>query len=82
MAPLSASAHKARLDAKRLRDESQMLKLHMRGNLARSRERLGRAQAETDRARAKRFEPLPSPWSDLRWAQSYDTLDRTLVPLP
>jgi len=82
VASLSASAHAARVDAKRLRNEAQVLKLHLRGNLARSRERLGRAQMETDSARARRVEPLPSPWSGLRWAQSHDTLDRTLVPLP
>lgn len=82
MATLNASARAARVDARRLRNEAQVLKLSVRGNLARSRERLGKAQLETDKARAMRVEPLPSPWSELRWAQSHDTLDRTLVPLP
>jgi hypothetical protein len=82
LAALNTSAQRARLDAQHLRAQAQVLKLRVRRNVARSRERLGQAQVETDRARAKRVEPLPSPWSELRWAQSYDTLDRTLVPLP
>jgi hypothetical protein len=82
MAPLSAAARAARADAVRLRTETQVLKFQVRGSLARSRERLGTAQAQTHRARAKRFEPWPSPWSELYWTQSYETLERTLVPLP
>lgn len=82
MAPLNGAAQAARVDARRLRDEAKSLKLSVRGNLARSREQLESAQAEASRARAKRFEPQPSPWSELRWTQSYDTLELTLVALP
>jgi hypothetical protein len=81
VAALTAEARAARLDANRLRNDARELKLAVRGNLASSRERLGRAQRETDRARAKRIEPLPSPWSELLWTQTYETLERTLVPL-
>ena len=82
MAPLTSGARAARADAGRLRDEAQELKLMVRGSLAASRERLQRAQVAADRARAKRDEPQPSPWSDLHWSQTYETLERTLVPLP
>lgn len=82
MVALNDSAAAARGDAKRLRGEAQQLRLMVRGNVARSHERLGRAQAEADKARARRLEPVPSPWSDLHWVQTYDTLERTLVPLP
>jgi hypothetical protein len=78
---LSCEAQAARGDARRLRHEAEELKLKARGNVARSRKRLGRAQVETDRARANREEPLPSPWSELRWTRAYETLDQTLVPL-
>jgi hypothetical protein len=82
VASLSAEARAARGDAQRLRSEAQGLKLATRGNLARSRERLGKAQLEASRARAIRVEPLPSPWSELEWTRSCETLERTLVPLP
>ena len=77
-----AAAQAARGDARRLRRESESLKLKARGSLACSRQRLGKARVEASRARARRVEPLPSPWSDLRWTQSYETLDLTLVSLP
>ncbi len=83
MAPLNVgAAEAARLDARRLRHEAEALRLAVRGSLACSRERLGRAHVEAGKARARRVEPLPSPWSDLRWMQSYETLDLTLVSLP
>ena len=82
MATLNTAAHAARVEAARLRTDAQALKLSVRGNLARSRERLGKAQCEADRVRARRVEPMPSPWSPLRWIESYETLDQTLVPLP
>jgi len=82
VAPLSYEARAARVDATRLRSEAQELKLIMRGNLACSRKQLGKAQRETDRAQARRVEPLPSPWSELRWTPPYETLELTLVPLP
>ena len=81
MASLSAEARAARLEARRARSDSHTLRLTLRGNLERSRECLGRAQAETDKAHARRLTPLPSPWSDLPWSEMYETLDRTLVPL-
>ena len=82
MVALTDTAAAARGDARRLRGQTQELRQLVRGNVARSHERLGLAQAEAERARARRLEPLPSPWSDLRWTQTYETLDRTLVPLP
>jgi hypothetical protein len=82
VASLSSEARAVRTDAARLRIEALGLRLAVRGNLARSREGLGRAQMEADRARARRVEPLPSPWSELRWTTTYETLERTLVPLP
>jgi hypothetical protein len=82
VAALNDSAAAARGDARRLRGEMQELRLLVRGNVARSHERLGRAQAEAEKAQARRLEPLPSPWSELRWTQTYETLERTLVPLP
>ena len=70
MASLNAEARAARVEATRVRNEAEVLKLAVRGNLARSRARLGRAMAEMDRARARRDEPQPSPWSDLYWTQA------------
>lgn len=81
MASLSVAARAARVDARRIRSESRSLKLRVHGNLARTHERLGRAELEASKARARRVEPLPSPWSELRWIRTYETLDRTLVPL-
>jgi hypothetical protein len=81
VAPLTTTAHAARIDAKRLRRESQGLKLAVRGNLARSRERLDRAQIEADRARATRTVPFASPWSGLEWGREDEQLVRVLVPL-
>ena len=82
MASLKAKAHAARIEARRLRHQADSLKLNTRGNLASSREQLERALAETDRARARRDEPQPSPWSELCWVQTYEALEQTLVPLP
>lgn len=81
MAALNAHAEAARVEARLARTHSQELKLVVRGNLARSRERLGKARAESDKAQARRLAPLPSPWSDLFWTETYETLDRTLVPI-
>jgi hypothetical protein len=78
---LSAEAEAARAEASRLRNEAQALKLVVRVNLACSRERLGAAHGEFDRAQAEQVEPVPSPWSDLPWIETYATLDRTLVPV-
>jgi hypothetical protein len=80
VAPLT-TARAARIDAKRLRSESYGLKLAIRGNLARSRERLGRAQVEAERARATAAAPLASPWSGLQWCREDEQLNRVLVPV-
>ena len=77
MAPLSTAARATRFEAGRRRDDSEALKRVALGNLARSRENLGQAQAEAERAR--RVEPLPSPWSALHWTEAYEALDATLV---
>jgi hypothetical protein len=81
VASLSVTARAARVDARRTRRESRSLKLRVRGNLNRAHERLGQAKREASKARARRGEPLPSPWSELRWTRTYESLDRTLVPL-
>ena len=81
MAPLSSAAHEARTDATRLRNEAQELKLAMRGNLARTRERLDRAQVQAETARARRAIPSASPWSGLEWCREDEQLGRVLVPL-
>jgi hypothetical protein len=82
MAALMEWAQETRVDAERLRGQARELRVMARSNVARSHERLGRAQAEADKARGRRLQPLPSPWSALQWMQTYDTLERTLVPLP
>jgi hypothetical protein len=78
---LTAEAQEVRGDAKRLRQETEDLKLRVRGNLALSRERLGSARLQADRAWANRVESRPSPWSELQWTQTYEALEQTLVPV-
>jgi len=68
MAEVTIEAQAARIDARRLRQQARELKL--------------KAHFEADRARANRLESRPSPWSELRWTQTYETLEQTLVPLP
>jgi hypothetical protein len=58
-----------------------LLKLALRENLACSREQLKTARAASDRTQARRATPLPSPWSELAWFETYDMLDRALVPV-
>jgi hypothetical protein len=82
VAALTSEAAAARVDATRLRRKTRELKRSVRVNLARSRERLDKAQVEANRAQACCGEPLPSPWSELRWNRSLETLEKTLVPLP
>ena len=77
---LTGEARSARIDARRVRREATEVKLHVRSNLALSRERRRRAEVQLERARTQRDEPLPSPWSELRWAHTYEPLELTLVP--
>jgi hypothetical protein len=81
VAAVSAAAREARGDAARLRAEAQVLKLAMRGNLLCSRQRLLKAQLETDRARARRAIPCASPWSGLSWLLEDESLERILLPI-
>lgn len=81
MAPLTVAAHSARIDARRLRGEARGLKMAVRANVIRTRERLDRAQMEADRARARRAVPCASPWSGLEWLRDDEQLRRVLVPL-
>lgn len=81
MAELNSPARSARLDARRLRRETAEVRLRVRDNLACSRERLQRAQVEMNRTQTRRDEPLPSPWSELRWTHAYGPLELTLVPV-
>jgi len=82
VAAVTFEARVARRDARRLRQQAAELKLKARGSVSRSQRRVGRALFEADRARANRLESRPSPWSELRWTQTYETLEQTLVPLP
>jgi hypothetical protein len=75
------TARAARDDATRLRSESLELKLAVRSNLARSRDRLGKAQLEAERARARRAIPCASPWSGLHWLLDHESLERILLPI-
>jgi hypothetical protein len=81
VAQVNAAAREARGDAARLRDEANELKLAVRSNLVRSRQRLGKAQLETDRARARRAVPCASPWSGLPWLLEDESLERILLPV-
>ena len=81
MAAVTVAARAARDDASRLRSESLGLKLAVRGNLAGSRDRLEKAQLETDRARARRAIPHASPWSGLHWLLEDESLERILLPV-
>ena len=81
MAEVTAAALEARCDAALLRIETEELKLSVRGNLARSRQRLCKAQLETDRARARRAARCASPWSELHWLIEDESLERTLLPV-
>ncbi|HZC74746.1 MAG TPA: hypothetical protein VE220_02135 [Gaiellaceae bacterium] len=76
---MNAAAQAARAEASRLRTEAQTLKRVVRANVACSRERMGEAHVEFDRAEL--VGPVPSPWSELRWIETYATLDHTLVPV-
>lgn len=78
---MNAAARAARDDASRLRSESLELKLAVRSNLARSRNRLGKAQLETERGRARRAIPHASPWSGLHWLLEDESLERVLLPV-
>lgn len=78
---MNAAARAARDDASRLRSESLELKLAVRSNLARSRNRLGKAQLETERARARRAIPHASLWSGLHWLLEDESLERILLPV-
>ena len=81
MAEVTAAARAARGDAARLRTETMELKLAVRGNLVRSRERLGEAEQQRDRARARRAIPCASPWSGLHWLLEDESLERILFPV-
>ena len=81
MASLTTTARAARVDAARLRNEAKELKLAVRGNVARSRERVDRAKAQAGRARMQRAAPCGSPWSGLEWLRDDEKLGRVLVPL-
>jgi hypothetical protein len=81
VAPLTAPARAARLDAARLRAETKGLKLALRGSLACSRDRLDQAQAAADEARTRRAISFASPWSGLEWCREDEQLARVLVPL-
>jgi DNA anti-recombination protein RmuC len=82
MAALSAEAREAREQAGRLRVEARELKFSLRASAAHSREQLREAETALSRVRARRSDPLPSPWSLLSWTYSDEEVDRTLVPLP
>jgi hypothetical protein len=81
VAQVNAWARATRADATRLRNESQGLKFVLRGNLARSRQRLGEAQLAADTVRARRAIPHASPWSGLHWLLEDESLETILLPV-
>jgi hypothetical protein len=84
VAPLSVeaeAARRARDDAQRLRLESNVLRLAVRRQLATTQARMASAKAESSGARARCLATIPSPWSELSWATTDPSLDRTLVPV-
>jgi hypothetical protein len=79
VAALIPEARAARVEARRLRVESVMLKRALRESNAHSLEQLRDAEDALSRVRARRSEPLPSPWSTLRWLQDDEALAVVLV---
>jgi hypothetical protein len=79
VATLTTAAQAARTDAARLRSQAEGLRLAVHRNLARSRERIDKAQHEAGRARAARAIPLTSPWSGLECCREDEQLGRVLV---
>jgi hypothetical protein len=83
VAPLTrGAARAAREEAGRLRMEARTLKVALRASAAESREQLSTAEAALNGIRARGCEPLPSPWSSLRWTHDDDALTAVLVPIP
>jgi hypothetical protein len=81
-AAVTAEAEAARRAARRLRNEAEGLKLATRDSLACSRRRLDQARLEAERARTKQAEPMPSPWSELRWTHDDAALAGVLLAVP
>lgn len=75
------SDERARLDARRLRRQSKVLRLDARRQVAASHARLAGVQAAGRRTRINCSTPVPSPWSELSWLTAGRSLDRILVPL-
>ena len=82
MATLIPDARSARLEAARLRAETQALEYAVRKSASRSCEQLRAAESSLSRVRARRCEPVPSPWSTLNWASDDESLAGVLVSLP
>lgn len=75
------TARLARRDSRRLRLDSNALRLATRRQRPTLHARPAGAEAVSRSARARRAAPLPSPWSELSWVTVDPSLDRILVPL-
>ena len=71
------AARKARGDARRLRVDSQGLRVAVHQNLRVA--TAGKERAEAATARLSGVVPVASPWSRLEWLREVDDLSRVLV---
>jgi hypothetical protein len=81
VAALIPDARAARAEARRLRGDVVELKLAVRASATHSLAQRRAAEAQLSRIMAHRDEPLPSPWSTLRWSYDAGPLAGVLVPL-
>jgi len=81
VAALIPEARAARMEADRLRKETDSLKVSVRESAARSRKQLHAAEVALSRVHELRHEPLPSPWSSLQWIYDEETLAGVLVSI-
>ena len=80
MAELIDEARARRAEAARLRVEASGLRFAAQQRIARTRDAMGAARAQRERARSARAAPLPSPWSGLRWQPPDEVVENALVP--
>ena len=81
MAELIPDARAVRAEAEWLRGQAVTLKVAVRANAKYNREQRRSAEAALQRIQARSDEPLPSPWSTLRWSSDHDALADVLVPV-
>jgi hypothetical protein len=81
VAALIPEACAARAEARRLRADMAELRLATRESADHSLEQRRTAEAALTRITARRSEPLPSPWSTLRWSCDATPLSGVLVAI-